>query len=119
MKETSPDRSTMSGAKVHDVLAFGSFTPIPSINTLAPFLFSPFFHQESQEAVCSHLHHAAVGAAAAHVPSDVSLFQLLCSLQSRVKQLQVENQAFPDTLSFDVSGSFLTTVRGELPKGDF
>ncbi|XP_027888667.1 myosin-2 heavy chain isoform X1 [Xiphophorus couchianus] len=89
MKETSPDRSTMSGAK------------------------------ESQEAVCSHLHHAAVGAAAAHVPSDVSLFQLLCSLQSRVKQLQVENQAFPDTLSFDVSGSFLTTVRGELPKGDF
>ncbi|XP_043967706.1 uncharacterized protein LOC122828315 isoform X2 [Gambusia affinis] len=88
MKETSPDRSTMSGAK------------------------------ESQEAVCSHLHHAVVGAAA-HIPSDISLFQLLCSLQSRVKQLQEENQAFPDTLSFDVSGSSLTTVRGELPKGDF
>ncbi|PWA15854.1 hypothetical protein CCH79_00009094, partial [Gambusia affinis] len=78
MKETSPDRSTMSGAK------------------------------ESQEAVCSHLHHAVVGAAA-HIPSDISLFQLLCSLQSRVKQLQEENQAFPDTLSFDVSGSSLTT----------
>ncbi|XP_014863395.1 PREDICTED: centromere-associated protein E-like [Poecilia mexicana] len=84
MKETSPDGSTMSGAK------------------------------ESQEAVCSHLHHAVV-CAAAHVPSDISLFQLLCSLQSRVKQLQV----FPDTLSFDVSGSSLTTARGELPKGDF
>ncbi|MEQ2306625.1 hypothetical protein AMECASPLE_010110 [Ameca splendens] len=65
--------------------------------------------KESQEAVCSHLHHAVV-CAAAHIPSDVSVFKLLWYLQSRVKQLQAEHQTFPDTLIFDVLGSSQTTA---------
>ncbi|MEQ2265206.1 hypothetical protein XENORESO_003915, partial [Xenotaenia resolanae] len=97
IKEASPNRNIMQGAKVNAVLAFSSFIPISSINTLTLFLFSAFINQESQEAVCSHLHHAVV-CAAAHIPSDVSVFKLLWYLQSRVKQLQTEHQTFPDTL---------------------
>ncbi|XP_015258962.1 PREDICTED: uncharacterized protein LOC107103684 [Cyprinodon variegatus] len=54
--------------------------------------------KESLEAVCSHLHHAIV-CAAGHIHSDVSVFKLLCDLQSRVKQLLIENQVVPDMLN--------------------
>ncbi|XP_071339047.1 trichohyalin isoform X2 [Trachinotus anak] len=57
-----------------------------------------------------------VDLAASHSPSDMASFKLLRYLQSRVKQLRLENQAYtwslspPDTVPSDLSGSYLTTI---------
>ncbi|KAK9522779.1 hypothetical protein VZT92_019225 [Zoarces viviparus] len=71
---------------------------------------------EAQKSVCSPFLRA-VDSAASHSPSDVASFKLLRYLQSRVKQLRVENQAFScspspsNTIPLDLSGSHLTTER--------
>ncbi|XP_070689489.1 trichohyalin [Pempheris klunzingeri] len=60
---------------------------------------------------CPSLH-----VAASHSPSDVASFKLLRYLQSRVKQLRVENQAHTwspppaNTVPSHLSGSYLTTI---------
>ncbi|KAK1892033.1 hypothetical protein KUDE01_007110 [Dissostichus eleginoides] len=57
-----------------------------------------------------------VDSAASHSPSDVASFKLLRFLQSRVKQLRVENQTYSwspspaNTIPLDLSGSYLTTL---------
>ncbi|XP_054867244.1 early endosome antigen 1 isoform X2 [Amphiprion ocellaris] len=74
-----------------------------------------FSLKEAQKSVCSPSIHA-VDSAASQSPSDVTSFKLLCYLQSRVKQLRVENQAYmwspppPFTIPSDLSGSYLTTI---------
>ncbi|XP_056232257.1 putative protein tag-278 isoform X2 [Seriola aureovittata] len=71
--------------------------------------------KETQNSVCSPFLHV-VDSAASHSPSDVASFKLLRYLQSRVKQLRLENQAFtwssspPDTVPVDLSGSYLKTI---------
>ncbi|XP_044053052.1 trichohyalin isoform X2 [Siniperca chuatsi] len=68
--------------------------------------------KEAQNSVCSPSLHVA----ASHSPSDVASFKLLRYLQSRVKQLRVENQANTwspspsNTIPLDLSGSYLTTI---------
>ncbi|XP_034397102.1 trichohyalin [Cyclopterus lumpus] len=70
---------------------------------------------EAQKCVCSPSLHV-VDSAASQSPSDVASLKLLRYLQSRVKQLRVENQAnngSPSplkTIPLDLSGSYLTTV---------
>ncbi|XP_022077964.2 trichohyalin isoform X2 [Acanthochromis polyacanthus] len=74
-----------------------------------------FGMKEAQKSVCSLSIHA-VDSAASQSPSDVTSFKLLRYLQSRVKQLRVENQAYmwspppPFTVPSDLSGSYLTTI---------
>ncbi|XP_029295745.1 trichohyalin isoform X2 [Cottoperca gobio] len=69
----------------------------------------------AQNSACSPSLHV-VDSAASHSPSDVASFKLLRYLQSRVKQLRVENQAYTwsptlaNTIPLDLSGSYLTTV---------
>ncbi|XP_059192770.1 trichohyalin [Centropristis striata] len=71
--------------------------------------------KETQNSVSSPSHHF-VDSAAFHSPSDVASFKLLRYLQSRVKQLRVENQAYicspspSNTVPTDLSGSYLTTI---------
>ncbi|CAK6966516.1 trichohyalin isoform X4 [Scomber scombrus] len=71
--------------------------------------------KEVQDSVCSPLLYV-VDPAASHSPSDVASLKLLRYLQSRVKQLRIENQTYtfsPSPLNIgppDLSGSYLTTV---------
>ncbi|XP_042277382.1 trichohyalin isoform X3 [Thunnus maccoyii] len=71
--------------------------------------------KEAQNSVCSPLFYA-VDPAASHSPSDVASLKLLRYLQSRVKQLRVENQTYtcsPSPLNTgpsDLSGSYLMTI---------
>ncbi|XP_067377296.1 trichohyalin isoform X2 [Channa argus] len=73
--------------------------------------------KKDQNLFCSTSVHG-VDSAASYRPSDKATFKLLRHLQSRVKQLRVENQAYtcslspPDTitLNLDLPGSFLTTI---------
>ncbi|XP_050931274.1 myosin-4 isoform X1 [Lates calcarifer] len=64
--------------------------------------------KETQNSVCSPSLHV-VDSAASHSPSDVASFKLLRYLQSRVKQLRLENQAYtwspppPNTVPLDLS----------------
>ncbi|XP_034727852.1 trichohyalin [Etheostoma cragini] len=75
-----------------------------------------FSAKEAQNSVCSASLHV-VASAASHSPSDVASFKLLRYLQSRVKQLRVENQAYSQSLHpepsntspLDLPGSYLTT----------
>ncbi|KAF1389157.1 hypothetical protein PFLUV_G00070540 [Perca fluviatilis] len=73
-----------------------------------------FSAKEAQNSVCSPSLHV-VASAASHSPSDVASFKLLRYLQSRVKQLRVENQAYTqspspsNTIPLDLAGSYLTT----------
>ncbi|XP_031712281.1 GRIP and coiled-coil domain-containing protein 2 isoform X8 [Anarrhichthys ocellatus] len=73
---------------------------------------------EAQKSVCSPFLRA-VDSAASHSPSDVASFKLLRYLQSRVKQLRVENQAHScspspsNTIPLDLSGSYLTTTQSQ------
>ncbi|XP_045890395.1 myosin-11 isoform X4 [Micropterus dolomieu] len=66
----------------------------------------------AQNPVCS----SSLYVAASHSASDVASFKLLRYLQSRVKQLRVENQANTwspspsNTVPLDLSGSYLTTI---------
>ncbi|XP_051279594.1 trichohyalin [Dicentrarchus labrax] len=68
--------------------------------------------KEAQNSVCSPSLHVA----APHSPSDVASFKLLRYLQSRVKQLRVENQAYTwspvpsNAVPLDLSGSYVTTI---------
>ncbi|XP_041793022.1 uncharacterized protein si:ch211-102c2.8 isoform X2 [Chelmon rostratus] len=68
--------------------------------------------KEAQNSVCS----PSLLVAASHSPSDVASFKLLRYLQSKVKQLRVENQAHPwslspsNTIPFDLSETCLTTI---------
>ncbi|XP_068559319.1 paramyosin isoform X2 [Cebidichthys violaceus] len=70
---------------------------------------------DAQKSVCSPFLRV-VDSAASHSPSDVASFKLLRYLQSRVKQLRVENQAYScspspsNTIPLDLSGSYLTTI---------
>ncbi|XP_032371734.1 trichohyalin isoform X2 [Etheostoma spectabile] len=76
-----------------------------------------FSAKEAQNSVCSASFHV-VASAASHSPSDVASFKLLRYLQSRVKQLRVENQAYTQSLHsepantspLDLAGSYLTTI---------
>nr|XP_020458075.1 involucrin-like [Monopterus albus] len=67
--------------------------------------------KETLHSACSPSLHAA-----SYSPSNVASFKVLHYLQSRVKQLRVENQANnwnpspPDTVPLDLSGSYLATV---------
>ncbi|KAM7391992.1 hypothetical protein PAMP_022636 [Pampus punctatissimus] len=63
---------------------------------------------EAQDSVCSPSF-CAVDTAAFHSPSDVASLKLLRYLQSRVKQLRVENQTYACSQS-DLSGSYLKTI---------
>ncbi|KAM8760782.1 uncharacterized protein AB9X84_008727 isoform 4-T4 [Acanthopagrus schlegelii] len=69
--------------------------------------------QEAPHSVCSPSLHVA----ASPRPSDVASFKLLRYLQSRVKQLRVENQSCSwspsssSTVPLDLSGSYLTTAQ--------
>ncbi|XP_060895241.1 trichohyalin isoform X2 [Labrus mixtus] len=71
---------------------------------------------EVQIPVCSPSLHVA----ASHSSSDVASFKLLRYLQSRVKQLRVENQAYTstpkssNTTPLDLSGSYLTTITQDI-----
>ncbi|XP_037634422.1 trichohyalin isoform X2 [Sebastes umbrosus] len=71
--------------------------------------------KEAQHSVCSPSLHV-VDSAASHSPSDVASFKLLRYLQSRVKQLRVENQTYTwspspaNTIPLDLSGSYLSTI---------
>ncbi|KAJ4942069.1 hypothetical protein JOQ06_011939 [Pogonophryne albipinna] len=71
--------------------------------------------KEAQTPACSPWLHV-VDSAASHSPSDVASFKLLRFLQSRVKQLRVENQTYSwspspaNTIPLDLSGSYLTTI---------
>ncbi|XP_034004398.1 trichohyalin isoform X2 [Trematomus bernacchii] len=71
--------------------------------------------KEAQTPACSPWLHV-VDPAASHSPSDVASFKLLRFLQSRVKQLRVENQTYSwspspaNTIPLDLSGSYLTTI---------
>ncbi|XP_040010363.1 trichohyalin isoform X2 [Xiphias gladius] len=71
--------------------------------------------KETQNSVCSPFRHV-VESAASHSPSDMASFKLLLYLQSRVKQLRLENQAYTwipsplDTVPLDLSESNLTTI---------
>ncbi|XP_076587924.1 uncharacterized protein LOC143321450 isoform X2 [Chaetodon auriga] len=68
--------------------------------------------KDAQNSVCS----PPLLVAASHSPSDVASLKLLRYLQNKVKQLRVENQAYPWSLSplstspSDLSGSYLTTM---------
>ncbi|TMS03954.1 hypothetical protein E3U43_000843 [Larimichthys crocea] len=66
--------------------------------------------KEAQNSVCS----PSLLVAASHSPSDVASFKLLRYLQSKVKQLRVENQGNTwnpsNTAHLDLSGSYLTTM---------
>ncbi|XP_029137412.2 trichohyalin isoform X3 [Labrus bergylta] len=72
--------------------------------------------KEVQIPVCSPSLHVA----ASHSSSDVASFKLLRYLQSRVKQLRVENQAYTstpkssNTTPLDLSGSYLTTITQDI-----
>ncbi|XP_078105767.1 uncharacterized protein LOC144517557 [Sander vitreus] len=74
-----------------------------------------FSAKEAQNSVCSPSLHV-VASAASHSPSDVASFKLLRYLQSRVKQLRVENQAYThspspsNTIPLNLAGSYLTTI---------
>ncbi|XP_028433050.1 trichohyalin isoform X1 [Perca flavescens] len=74
-----------------------------------------FSAKEAQNSVCSPSLHV-VASAASHSPSDVASFKLLRYLQSRVKQLRVENQTYTqspspsNTIPLDLAGSYLTTI---------
>ncbi|XP_031164738.2 trichohyalin isoform X2 [Sander lucioperca] len=74
-----------------------------------------FSAKEAQNSVCSPSLHV-VASAASHSPSDVASFKLLRYLQSRVKQLRVENQAYTqspspsNTIPLHLAGSYLTTI---------
>ncbi|KAK5910234.1 hypothetical protein CesoFtcFv8_004087 [Champsocephalus esox] len=71
--------------------------------------------KEALTPACSPWRHV-VHSAASHSPSDVASFKLLRFLQSRVKQLRVENQTSSwspspaNTMPLDLSGSYLTTA---------
>ncbi|XP_047447589.1 trichohyalin [Mugil cephalus] len=71
--------------------------------------------KETQKPACGPSLHA-VDSAASHGPSDVASLKLLSYLQSRVKQLRVENQAHTwsppprATAPVDLSGSYLNTI---------
>ncbi|XP_035495332.1 myosin heavy chain, skeletal muscle isoform X2 [Scophthalmus maximus] len=71
--------------------------------------------KETQNSACSPSLHV-VDSAASQSPSDVASFKLLRYLQSRVKQLRVENQEYtcspspPHTVPLDLRGSYLTTM---------
>nr|XP_033474947.1 trichohyalin isoform X2 [Epinephelus lanceolatus] len=71
--------------------------------------------KEAQTLVCSPSPHV-LDSATSHSPSDMASFKLLRYLQSRVKQLRVENQAYmcsplsSNTVSVDLSGSYLTAI---------
>ncbi|KAG8012015.1 hypothetical protein GBF38_004441 [Nibea albiflora] len=70
--------------------------------------------KEAQNSVCS----PSLLVAASHSPSDVASFKLLRYLQSRVKQLRVENQGNTwhpsNTAPLDLSGSYLTTITQDI-----
>ncbi|CAB1439409.1 unnamed protein product, partial [Pleuronectes platessa] len=65
--------------------------------------------KDAQTLVCSPSLHA-VDPAASHSPSDVASFKLLRYLQSRVKQLRLENQAYTWNSSPPDSGSYLRAI---------
>ncbi|KAM7018110.1 uncharacterized protein LKV04_002012 [Tautogolabrus adspersus] len=71
---------------------------------------------EVQNTVCSPSLHVA----ASQSSSDVASFKLLRYLQSRVKQLRVENQVYTstpkssNTTPLDQSGSYLTTITQDI-----
>ncbi|XP_069379843.1 trichohyalin isoform X2 [Paralichthys olivaceus] len=70
--------------------------------------------KDAQTLVCSPSLHV-VDSAASHSPSDVASFKLLRYLQSRVKQLRLENQAYtwissPHSASLDMSESSLRAI---------
>ncbi|XP_062237922.1 trichohyalin isoform X1 [Platichthys flesus] len=67
--------------------------------------------KDAQTLVCSPSLHV-VDPAASHSPSDVASFKLLRYLQSRVKQLRLENQAYTWNSSPPDSGSYLRISHG-------
>ncbi|KAG7488992.1 hypothetical protein JOB18_002459 [Solea senegalensis] len=71
---------------------------------------------ETQNSIFCPSLHVVVDSAASRSPSDVASFKLLRFLQTRVKQLRLENQAYhwnpspPHTVAVDLSGSYLSTI---------
>ncbi|XP_058491880.1 trichohyalin [Solea solea] len=72
--------------------------------------------KETQNSIFCPSLHVVVDSAASRSPSDVASFKLLRFLQTRVKQLRLENQAYhwnpspPHTVAVDLSGSYLSTI---------